>query len=139
VLDERFPELAPRYRALYPEGSYGPPRNDWRPVAQRVRDLCASHRISDRMPSPAIPGDKGVLNKRSVEALANQVYGMELSGEPGRRVWAYRKVAWAIEDTLQHLGLIYRQMGVKALEGIENVGPRLAKVVEALLGEMGVL
>jgi hypothetical protein len=29
--------------------------------------------------------------------------------------------------------LIYRQMGVKGLESIENVGPKLAQVVEALI------
>jgi NADH:ubiquinone oxidoreductase subunit 5 (subunit L)/multisubunit Na+/H+ antiporter MnhA subunit len=36
---------------------------------------------------------------------------------------------------LAGMGLIYRQMGVKSLEGIENVGPRLAEVVEDLLSE----
>ncbi|HSR31250.1 MAG TPA: helix-hairpin-helix domain-containing protein [Anaerolineae bacterium] len=45
----------------------------------------------------------------------------------------YRKAAWAIEDTPQDLGLIYRQMGVKGLEDIENVGPSMAEVIEALL------
>jgi DNA polymerase/3'-5' exonuclease PolX len=68
-----------------------------------------------------------------VEALANHLYTMELHGAPSRRVWAYRKAAWAIEDTPQDLGLIYRQMGVKGLESIENVGPKLAQVVEALI------
>lgn len=58
---------------------------------------------------------------------------MELKGEPSHRVWAYRKAAWAIEDTHPDLGLIYRQMGVEGLESIENVGPELAQVVEALL------
>jgi hypothetical protein len=48
-------------------------------------------------------------------------------------VWAYRKAAWAIEDTPQDLGLIYRNMGMKGLESIENVGPKLAQVVEALI------
>jgi DNA polymerase/3'-5' exonuclease PolX len=72
-------------------------------------------------------------DKRVVEALANEVYSMELHGEPCRRLWAYRKAAWAIEDTPQDLGLIYRQMGVKGLESIENVGPKLAQVVEALI------
>jgi hypothetical protein len=33
------------------------------------------------------------------------------------------------------VGLIYRQMGRKRLEGIESVGPRLADVVEDLIGE----
>jgi DNA repair photolyase len=133
VLDERFPDLAERYRALYPGGQYGPTHSDWRPVALRLKELCAQYGISDRMPRPIIPGDKRTLNKRVVEALANELYYMELNGEPSRRVWAYRKAAWAIEDTPQDLGLIYRQMGVKGLEGIENVGPKLAQVVEALI------
>jgi hypothetical protein len=33
----------------------------------------------------------------------------------------------------QDLGLIYRSMGRKGLESIENVGPSMAKVIEALL------
>jgi DNA polymerase/3'-5' exonuclease PolX len=49
---------------------------------------------------------------------------------------AYRKAAWAIEDLEQEVGLIYRQLGRKGLEGIENVGPRLAAVIEALLDEL---
>jgi DNA repair photolyase len=138
VLDERFPDLAARYRVLYPVGSYGPARSNWRPVARRLKELCEHYGISDRMPRPIIPGDKRALNKRIVEALAKQVYDMELRGEPQQRVWAYRKAAWAIEDTQQDLGLIYRQMGVKGLEGIENVGPRLAKVVQDLLDERSV-
>jgi DNA polymerase/3'-5' exonuclease PolX len=63
----------------------------------------------------------------------NELYYMELNGEPSRRVWAYRKAAWAIEDTPQDLALIYGQMGVKGLEGIENVGAKLAEVIEDLL------
>ena len=48
-------------------------------------------------------------------------------------MWAYRKAAWAIEDPPQYLSLIIRQMGVKRLEGIENAGPKLAQIVEALI------
>jgi DNA polymerase/3'-5' exonuclease PolX len=58
---------------------------------------------------------------------------MELDNAPGQRVWAYRKAAWAIEDLEQDVGLIYRQMSRKGLETIEDVGPRLARVVEDLL------
>jgi DNA repair photolyase len=133
VLDEEFPDLANRYRQLYPEGSYGSARSSWKQFALLLKALCADYGIRDRIPRPIIPGDKRALNKRVVEALANQVYDMELRGEPSRRVWAYRKVAWAIEDTPQDLGLIYHQMSVKGLEGIENVGPKLAQVVEALI------
>jgi len=135
VLDARFPDLAERYRALYPAGRHGPTRSDWRPVARRLKALCEQYGISYRLPRPIIPGDKRTLNKRVVEALANQIYDMELDGEASHRVWAYRKAAWAIEDTEQDLGLIYRTMGRKGLESIENVGPRLAEIVEGLIKE----
>ena len=99
----------------------------------RVKELCRRYGIRDRMPRPIIPGDKRALNKRVVEVLANQVYTMELENALSQRIWAYRKAAWAIEDLDVDMGLIYRQMGRKGLESIENVGPRLAEVVEALL------
>ena len=44
-----------------------------------------------------------------------------------------RKAAWTIEDTPQDVGLIYHSMGRKGLESIENVGPSMAKIIEALL------
>ena len=137
VLDERLPDLAARYRALYAVGSYGPTRSDWRPVALRLKELCGQYGISDRMTRPIIPGDKRALNKRIVESLANECYEMELRGESQQRVWAYRKAAWTIEDTPQDLGLIYRTMGRKGLESIENVGPRMAEVVEGLIKGYG--
>jgi len=85
------------------------------------------------MPRPIIPGDKRALNKRIIEALANQCYWLELDNAPGQRVWAYRKAAWAIEDLEQDVGLIYRQLGRKGLESIDNVGPRLVVHVEELI------
>jgi hypothetical protein len=136
VLHERFPDLLPLYERLYPAGSYGPVRSgDPHAIGRRIRELCRRYGISDRMPRPIIPGDKRALNKHIVEALANQCYSMELDNAPGQRIWAYRKAAWAIEDLEQDVGLIYRQMGRKGLEGIENVGPRLAEVVEGLISE----
>jgi len=134
VLHDRFPDLLPLYERMYPAGSYGAVRSgDPHATGRRVRELCRQYGISDRMPRPIIPGDKRALNKRVVEALANQCYWQELDNAPGQRVWAYRKAAWAIEDLEQDVGLIYRQMGRKGLEGIENVGPRLAEVVERLI------
>ena len=133
VLAERFPDLVDRYERLYPAGSYGAAGWDWQGIALRLRGFCEKHGISDRMARPIIPGDRRALNKRVVEVLANQVYGMELAGEASHRIWAYRKAAWAIEDTPQDVGLIYRSMGRKGLESIESVGPSMAKVIEALL------
>ncbi|MGD1994384.1 MAG: hypothetical protein PVI59_14415, partial [Anaerolineae bacterium] len=135
VLAERFPDLLDRYRALYPPGSYGAANGRWREIALCLRELCQRYGLSDRMPRPVIPGEKRILNKRVVEALVNQLYTMELEGAPNYRQWAYRKAAWSIEDLEQDLGLVYRTMGRKGLEGIENVGPKLAQVVERFLVE----
>lgn len=134
ILRERFSDLVPLYERLYPIGSYGAVRSgDPHAVGRRVREMCQRYGILDRMPRPIIPGDKRALNKRVVEALAHQVYAMELENAPGQRIWAYRKAAWAIEDLQQDVGLVYRQMGRKGLESIPNVGPRLAEVVASLL------
>jgi len=137
MLRERFPDLLPLYERLYPAGSYGAVRSgDPHAIGRRIRDFCRQYGISDRMPRPIIPGDKRALNKRIVEALANQCYWLEVDNAPGQRVWAYRKAAWAIEDLEQDVGLLHRQMGRKGLESIENVGPRLAGVIEDLLNEL---
>jgi hypothetical protein len=135
-LDAHFPDLADYHRGLFPEGSYGPARSNWKQIALCLNELCEQYSISDRMPQPIIPGDKRTLNKRNVEALANECYWQELDNAPQPRVWAYRKAAWAIEDTEQDLGLIYRAMGRKGLESIENVGPRLAEMVEGLIKDL---
>ncbi len=135
VLAQRFPDLLDRYRALYPVGSYGAAGGGWREIALCVREFCQRYGLSDRMPRPIIPGEKRMLNKQVVESLVNQLYAMELEGAPSYRQWAYRKAAWSIEDLEQDLGLVYRAMGRKGLESIENVGPKLALVVERFLLE----
>jgi hypothetical protein len=134
VLHERFHDLVPLYERLYPLGSYGAVRSgDPHRIGRRIRELCQQYGISDRIPRPIIPGDKRALNKRIVEALANQVYAMELENAPGQRVWVYRKAAWAIEDLEQDIGLVYRQMGRKGLECIPNVGSQFAAQIEMLI------
>ena len=97
-----------------------------------VRELCARHGILDRMPRYIKPGPLAI-NKRIAERLFLKTYDLELEQAKDYRIWAYRKAAWAIEDTLQDLGLIYQQMGRKGLESIQDVGPKLAEVVEALI------
>jgi len=125
--------------------SYGGVRSgDPHTIGRRIRELCRQYGIADRMPRPIIPGDKRALNKHIVEALANQCYWMELDNAPGQRAWAYWKAAWTIEDLPvlsdgpreQDVGLLYRQMGRKGLEDVENVGPRLAEVVGDLINEV---
>ena len=133
VLRERFPDLVGLYQKLYPEGSYGPAGWPWRAIGRRIHGLCEQAGISDRIPRPILFGEKRALNKQIVEVLAAQLHTMELNNESSQRVWAQRKAAWAIEDLEQDIGLVYRTMGLKGLQGIPNVSPSLAREVERLL------
>jgi DNA repair photolyase len=133
VLGERFSEWGGLYERLYPPGSYAAAGYDQRSVGRRVRELCGRFGLKDRIPRPILAQDKRRLNKRVVEALANDAYRMELEGAPSARIWAYRKAAWSIEDLEQDVGLVQRSLGRKGLQAIEHVGPRLAEVVETCL------
>jgi DNA repair photolyase len=137
VLRERFPDLLALYQKLYPEKSYGPADWSQQKIALRVRELCVKYGIRDRVPRPIIPSDKRALNKRIVEVLAERLYHMELENAPGYRLWAYRKAAWAVEDLEQDIGLVYRTMGLRGLQNIENVGVKMGTVVEKLVHELG--
>jgi hypothetical protein len=134
ALNVRFPDLVTLYEKLYTQGkSYGPVGWPHNRIARRVRALCEAHGLSYRVPRPVIPGEKRALNKRVVEALARQLYSLEIEEAPKYRQWAVRKAAWAIEDLEQDLGLIYRMMGLKGLESIPDVGAGMAKEVEGLI------
>jgi DNA polymerase/3'-5' exonuclease PolX len=54
---------------------------------------------------------------------------MELDSQPGHRIWAYRKAAWAIEDLEQDVALIYKTMGLKGLQSIPTIGASLGREV----------
>jgi DNA repair photolyase len=133
ILSERFPDLLPLYQRLYPPKSYAQIGNGWREIALRVREACTKHGIRDRMQRPIVPGEKRSLNKRIVESLADKLYEMELNNEPSHRLWAHRNAAWAIEDTEQDIGLIYRSMGLKGLQSIPGIGQSLGSIVAELI------
>jgi DNA repair photolyase len=133
VLRERFPDLVEPYTRLYPAGSYAAVEGDPRQVGRRVRELCTRHGLSDRIPRPIVPGDRHAVNKRVAEHLANTAYALELEEAAGSRVWAYRKAAWAVDDLEQDLERLYRTMGRRGLEGIPDIGARLAGEIETLL------
>jgi DNA repair photolyase len=136
VLRQRYPDLIPLYERLFPAGSDSAAGWSWPAVGRRIRQLCHAHGIADRMPRPIIAGDKRTVNKRVVEALAGDIYTMELTGVSPQRQWAYRKAAWAIEDLEQDISLVYHTMGSKGLQSIENVGPTLVGRVEQLVSSL---
>jgi DNA repair photolyase len=135
ALGKICPELLSTYQKLYPPGSYSQAQ-PWRNVGVRIRELCHQAGISDRIPRPILTGEKRSLNKKIVEQLANHCYWMELDNAPSQRIWAYRKAAWAVEDLEQDIELVYRQMGRRGLEGINNIGSQMVGVIENLLNEL---
>jgi DNA repair photolyase len=136
VLRERFADLVPLYERLYPPGSYAASGWAWPRVAQRIQAFCQQYHLTDRMPRPIIAGDKRALNKRIVEKLAKQIYDLEIKEAAPQRIWALRKAAWAIEDLPQDIGLVYRQMGVRGIESLPDVGPRLAPEILQLMASL---
>ena len=124
VLRERFPDLLPLYQRLYP-----PAATARCAVAMAAALACRSGSCASRhgICRPHAAADHSRRQARAEQAggrgAGQPVYAMELDGAPGQRVWAYRKAAWAIEDLEQDIGLVYRQMGRKGLQSIENVGP----------------
>ena len=102
-------------------------------VVDAVRAQLREYGIRDRVPRPIIPGEKRALNKRVVEALADELYALELEAAPEAQQWALRKAAWAIEELGQDIGLVYRTMGVKGLAAIPDVGSALAGKIETYL------
>ena len=88
------------------------------------------------MPRPIIPGDKFATNKRIVEILADKLYELDLENAHKSRRWDYRKAAWAVEDLQQDIRLIYKTMGLKGIEGIENIGTKMGKTVEGVLKDV---
>ena len=133
VLRERFPDLEHLYKAYFPQGSYSSSSWDWQGIALKIKSLCVKYGIRDRMPRPIIPGEKRAFNKQIVAHLADAVYDMEINNASPQRIWAYRKAAWAVEDLEQDIRLINEQMGVKGLESIPNVGPKLAQQIQVLI------
>ena len=129
VLGQQFSDVLPLYERLYSAGSYAPAGGASLEVARLVRRLCAEAGIPDRIQRPVIPGEKRALNKRLTEALANRAYDLELERKPAKRVWAYRKAAWAIEDLQQDVGLVIDQMGVNGLAGIPQIGQQTAEEI----------
>jgi DNA repair photolyase len=132
VLQQDHPDLIPLYTKLYPPGSYAQAQ-PWHKVGKSILEYCHQAGISDRIPRPIIPGEKKQLNKWVVEKLAYKLHMLELENARNDTLWAHRKAAWAVEDLEQDIGLVYRAMGIKGLEGISGVNPQLAKVIEDLI------
>jgi hypothetical protein len=62
---------------------------------------------------------------------------LEIENAPGSLQWEVRKAAWAVEDLEQDIGLVYRTLGLKGLQSIENVGVKMGAAIEKLILKSG--
>jgi DNA repair photolyase len=93
TLDAKLPgEL----RVMYVDNS-SPPRSYTARIGRLVRELCARSGIADRMPRYIAEGPLAA-NKRAAEKLFLRAYEPELEEADERRIWAYRKAAWAVDE-----------------------------------------
>lgn len=131
VLQKFYPHFTARYNKLY-RGGYSPDPEYSREIARKVARFCEKHKIADRMPRYIMLGEFET-NKRVSEKLFLDTYRMEVDCESPRRIWAYRKAAWAIDELKEDVSAIYRKNGLQGLEKIPNIGKSLSRVIEDYL------
>jgi DNA repair photolyase len=124
------PGMESAWRELFqwPEGgkpTYGPPGEYVIQLGRTVRELCVRHGILDHTPRYIPPGPLG-LNKRLAERLFVRMHELELEGAPSRRIWAYRKAAWAVDEATESVAEVYRRGGVAGLRALPGLDSGLA-------------
>ncbi|MBI4670119.1 MAG: hypothetical protein HY741_00415 [Chloroflexi bacterium] len=101
-------------------------------IGLMVRELCAKHAISDRMPRYCGAGALA-LNKCIAEQLHRQVYELELARASTPRLWAYRQAAWYVDETNENIAAIFETQGEAGLRALPGIGPRIAAEIAGWL------
>jgi DNA repair photolyase len=137
---ERYdPDLVQRWRQLYTwpvggEPRYGPPPAYNARLGLLLRELCARHGLTDRMPRYVSPGPLAI-NKRIAEQLFLKTYDLELARASSHRIWAYRRAAWGVDEWPDSVADLYRQGGQAELKRVPGVGQRIADHIATWLVE----
>jgi hypothetical protein len=134
VVDRYFPQARPTYEQLYAGNVYSPPGSYNADLGRRVRALCQKHSLADRMPRWIAPGPRGV-NRWLAERLFHQTYNLELEGADERRLWAYRRAAWTVDEWPASLAELYTSQGLAGLLTLPGIGERLAQLIAGWLEE----
>ena len=99
-----------------------------------VRELCARHGLTDRMPRYIAPGPLAV-NKRIAERLFLKTYELELSQAQTYRVWAYRKAAWTVDEWPESIAEVFESLGESGLQQLPGIGKGVAAEIARCLRE----
>jgi DNA repair photolyase len=132
ALEARWREMYHRDAGQKP--SYGPPRHYNARLGLLIRELCARHGLMDRMPRYVAPGPLAA-NKSIAERLFLKTYDLELEQANDYRIWAYRKAAWTVDESLESVSEIYHTRGEAGLRELPGIGKSIAAEIAGWLQE----
>ena len=80
------------------------------------------------------PGPLGV-NRWVAERLFRKTYDLELEEANERRIWAYRRAAWTVDELAVSIADLYNNQGVEGLMTLSGIGERLGRLIADWLKE----
>jgi DNA repair photolyase len=128
VLEQHFTQALPVYDLLYGGEAYAPPPSYSADLGRLVRQLCQKHGLADRMPRWVEPGPLGV-NRRIAERLFLKTWDLELAEADERRIWAYRRAAWTVDELEASIAELYESRGQGGLMALPGIGKKIAGLV----------
>jgi DNA repair photolyase len=131
------PSAEPLWRQMYQWNhesgpSSSPPRGYAAKLGRVVRELCAKHGMDYRIPRYIPPGELAV-NRFIAEKLFLKTYELELAEADERRIWAYRRAAWTVDESEVSLQSLHREAGRSGLEKLPGIGTRLSGAIASWL------
>jgi len=133
ALKRHDPKLVPKYKELYGR-SYSPQDREYiGKIGLKVRELCRSYGILDRMPR-YVPKGNLATNKRIAERIFNRCYEMELECVQSYKIWAYRRAGWTVDELECDILTLYKEKGIEGLQALPSVGPSTARFIAQSLG-----
>lgn len=133
------PDVEPLWKQMYQweaesNPANSPPRDYAAMLGRRVRELCAKHGLRDRIPRYIQPGELAA-NRYLAEKLFLKTYELELAEADERRIWAYRRAAWTVDESERSLRDLYREAGRGGLQKLSGIGDRLSGAIASWLSE----
>ncbi len=124
------PGIEEKLRQLYSwpkDGNpqFSPPKEYNARLGLMLRELCERHGLLDRMPRYIAPGPLAI-NKRIAERLFLRTYDLELEGGGQYQIWAYRKAAWAVDESSENIADIFVSRGDSGLREIPGIGKSIS-------------
>ena len=126
------PTLRGRWLQLYGEDEgkprSSPPREYQAQLGLRAQALCERYGLLSRMPRYIPPGPLGI-NKRVAEQQFLKAWALDLElGDP-RRVWAYRKAAWTVDEWPESVAALAGERGAAGLRALPGIGDSISRFI----------